>query len=330
MARIAIEMPKLGYDMETGKVGGWLKRVGDTITRGDVIAEIETDKSTVEMEATASGTLAEIVHDAGARSRSASRSPGSRTAPNVADPPRRRTPRTRSLGVTPSSPARCAARSRGGWSRARPTAPHFYLSTEIEMDALLAAGRRDQRGPRARGPHHGDGVPAPCRRPDPARAPGLQRGLGRRRRGALGRDQHRRRDRPRRRAHRAGPARLRRSRRRVDLAAGLADLVARTRAGKLRAAEIGEGTFTLSNLGMFDVTSFTAIITPPQVAILATARTVERPVVRDGEVVVRRIMTRDAVVRPSRGRRGRGGALPRHAQGAARGARRLGRTARAA
>ena len=66
MARIAIEMPRLGYDMETGKVAGWLKRVGDTITRGDVIAEIETDTSTVEMEATASGTLAEIVHDAGA------------------------------------------------------------------------------------------------------------------------------------------------------------------------------------------------------------------------------------------------------------------------
>jgi pyruvate dehydrogenase E2 component (dihydrolipoamide acetyltransferase) len=52
MARIAIEMPRLGYDMETGKVSGWLKQVGDTISRGDVIAEIETDKSTVEMEAT--------------------------------------------------------------------------------------------------------------------------------------------------------------------------------------------------------------------------------------------------------------------------------------
>ncbi len=65
MARIPIEMPKLGYDMETGKVGGWLKRVGDVISRGDVIAEIETDKSTVEMEATASGTLTEIVHGPG-------------------------------------------------------------------------------------------------------------------------------------------------------------------------------------------------------------------------------------------------------------------------
>ena len=110
----------------------------------------------------------------------------------------------------------------------------------------------------------------------------------------------------------------------ADLAAGLGDLVARTRAGKLRAPEIGEGTFTLSNLGMFDVTAFTAIITPPQVAILATARTVERPVVRDGQVVIRRVMTRHAVVRPSGRRRGRCGRVPRHAQGPPRGARRLG------
>mgnify|MGYP003415678910 CR=1 FL=1 len=66
MARIAIEMPKLGYDMEVGTVAAWVKKVGDTVARGDVLAEIETEKSTVEMEATASGTLAEIVHDAGA------------------------------------------------------------------------------------------------------------------------------------------------------------------------------------------------------------------------------------------------------------------------
>jgi pyruvate/2-oxoglutarate dehydrogenase complex dihydrolipoamide acyltransferase (E2) component len=65
MARVPIEMPKLGYDMETGKVGSWLKKVGDSIARGEVIAEIETDKSTVDMEATAAGTLAEIVHQTG-------------------------------------------------------------------------------------------------------------------------------------------------------------------------------------------------------------------------------------------------------------------------
>jgi pyruvate/2-oxoglutarate dehydrogenase complex dihydrolipoamide acyltransferase (E2) component len=59
MARIAIEMPRLGYDMETGRIAAWVKQVGERVARGDVIAEIETEKSTVEMEATASGTLVE-------------------------------------------------------------------------------------------------------------------------------------------------------------------------------------------------------------------------------------------------------------------------------
>lgn len=76
-----------------------------------------------------------------------------------------------------------------------------------------------------------------------------------------------------------------------DLATALGDLVARTRIGKLRAPEINDGTFTLSNLGMFEVSAFTAIITPPQVAILATARTEARAVVRDDGVVIRRMMT---------------------------------------
>lgn len=76
-----------------------------------------------------------------------------------------------------------------------------------------------------------------------------------------------------------------------QLGAELRDLVARAKTGKLRAPEIAEGTFTLSNLGGLGVTSFTAIITPPQVAILATGATEARAVVRDGEVVVRRMMS---------------------------------------
>ena len=167
--------------------------------------------------------------------------------------------------------------------------PHFYLSTEIEMDALLAtadvanAGRsREDRvtvtafllravaltlagHPAFNAAWNGDvverwdaiNIGVAIALDDGLIAPALldcrDRGVG-------------------------------------DLATGLADLVARTRAGKLRAAEIGEGTFTLSNLGMFEVTAFTAIVTPPQVAILATARTVERAVVRDGTLTMRRIM----------------------------------------
>jgi pyruvate dehydrogenase E2 component (dihydrolipoamide acetyltransferase) len=66
MARIPVNMPKLGYDMETGRVAGWLKNVGDRVERGEALAEIETEKSTVEMESTAAGTLAEIVAGTGA------------------------------------------------------------------------------------------------------------------------------------------------------------------------------------------------------------------------------------------------------------------------
>ena len=50
------------------------------------------------------------------------------------------------------------------------------------------------------------------------------------------------------------------------------------------------GTFTVSNLGMFRITRFAAIINPPEPAILAVGATQERPVVRDGEVVARPMM----------------------------------------
>lgn len=71
----------------------------------------------------------------------------------------------------------------------------------------------------------------------------------------------------------------------------LRDLAARARAGKLRVPEMNEPTFTLSNLGTYGVTDFTAILNPPQVAILATGRAEQRPVVEDGSIVARTTMT---------------------------------------
>lgn len=76
-----------------------------------------------------------------------------------------------------------------------------------------------------------------------------------------------------------------------ELGESLNDLVARTRAGGLRSKELGGATFTLSNLGMFDVSAFVAIITPPQVATLATARPTPRLALRDGELVEESRMT---------------------------------------
>lgn len=64
--RTEIKMANLGYDMSTGRVARWLKQPGDAVQRGEPIVEVDTDKATVEMEATQSGTLAEIVAPEGA------------------------------------------------------------------------------------------------------------------------------------------------------------------------------------------------------------------------------------------------------------------------
>jgi len=69
------------------------------------------------------------------------------------------------------------------------------------------------------------------------------------------------------------------------------DLSERARAGKLRPVDITGGTFTISNLGMFDVDEFTAIITPPQIAVLAVGRIGDRVVAINSQPVVRATMT---------------------------------------
>jgi pyruvate dehydrogenase E2 component (dihydrolipoamide acetyltransferase) len=73
----------------------------------------------------------------------------------------------------------------------------------------------------------------------------------------------------------------------AEIAAARADVVERARGGKLQQADLDGGTFTISNLGMFGIERFIAVLNPPQAAILAVGSTEERPVVVDGEVVVR-------------------------------------------
>jgi pyruvate dehydrogenase E2 component (dihydrolipoyllysine-residue acetyltransferase) len=77
----------------------------------------------------------------------------------------------------------------------------------------------------------------------------------------------------------------------AEIAVARADLVARSREGKLQAADLEGGTFTISNLGMYGVEQFVAVLNPPQAAILAVGAIEERPVARDGGVVARPMMT---------------------------------------
>ncbi len=76
----------------------------------------------------------------------------------------------------------------------------------------------------------------------------------------------------------------------LDVAAQAHALVDRARMGKPTSKDLSGGTFTISNLGMYSVEHFTAVINPPQAAILATSAIKERPVVRDGQVVISRTM----------------------------------------
>ncbi|MET0897526.1 MAG: dihydrolipoamide acetyltransferase family protein [Mycobacterium sp.] len=75
------------------------------------------------------------------------------------------------------------------------------------------------------------------------------------------------------------------------ITAQVADLAGRARGGKIKQAELEGGSFSVSNLGMYGVTEFSAILNPPQSGILAVGGATQRPVVVDGELAVGTVMT---------------------------------------
>jgi pyruvate dehydrogenase E2 component (dihydrolipoamide acetyltransferase) len=77
----------------------------------------------------------------------------------------------------------------------------------------------------------------------------------------------------------------------ADIASRRRDLTERARAGRLQPSDIGGATFTISNLGMFDVDAFTAIIVPPQAGILAVGAIADRVVAVAGSAAVRPMVT---------------------------------------
>ncbi|MBV8078786.1 MAG: 2-oxo acid dehydrogenase subunit E2, partial [Actinobacteria bacterium] len=77
----------------------------------------------------------------------------------------------------------------------------------------------------------------------------------------------------------------------TELATRRAEVIGRARENRLRQEDIEGGTFTISNLGMYGVEQFVAVLNPPQAAILAVGATQDRAVVVDGDVVVRPMLT---------------------------------------
>ncbi len=58
-------MPQLGFDMEQGTIQRWLKQEGEHVSRGEPLAEVETDKATLQVESYATGTLTKIIRQEG-------------------------------------------------------------------------------------------------------------------------------------------------------------------------------------------------------------------------------------------------------------------------
>ena len=151
-------------------------------------------------------------------------------------------------------------------TESKQTVPHFYLTVDCEIDRAAGDARRGQRGggrqalgQRLR--HQGGGAGA-------AEGAGGERVVERGRDPALERGRHRGRGRARRRAHHADHQE-RRPKGLAAISAEMKDLAARARAGKLKLTEFQGGTFSISNLGMFGIKEFAAVINPPQGCILA-------------------------------------------------------------
>ena len=77
----------------------------------------------------------------------------------------------------------------------------------------------------------------------------------------------------------------------AEVAAARGDIVGRARDSKLTTQDLEDGTFTISNLGMFGIEQFVAVLNPPQAAILAVGATLDTPVAREGGIAIRPVLT---------------------------------------
>ena len=366
-----IVMPQMGYDMREGTVVRWYKQEGETVDRGEVIADIETDKATVEFEAYAGGVLGRIVAEAGVAvpvgnliaiitqpgeavpdapepaAPAAEPAPAAAPAPAPAAAPPTPAPAPSADGEVRASPiARRLAREQGidlslltgtgpngrivesdvlnyqpapavvapaaaavaaapadsriELSRMRQTiarvtadskatAPHFYVTAEIDMGKAMALRRdvNDAADPDNRVSVNDLMVKA-CAlalaqhpkfnsffRGDHLEVHGAMNiGI------AIALDTG---------LILPGVSNCE-SKSLLQIATATKDLIDRANNGTLRNDEYSGTTFSISNMGMFDVESFTAIIYPPHAAILAVGSVKEQPVVRGGELAVGQMM----------------------------------------
>lgn len=299
-------MPAMEMDQESATLVRWLKPAGSVVVQGEPIMEIETDKVTVEIEAPRSGVLDSLLAEEGdvvavgtvvALIRSSGEGATASTPSTVA-PPRKdagSTDRAQGSELEPapfrdqpldSVQARAAARLQ----RSHAEAPHVALRRTIDASALVGGADGEERDSAPDGSSLLSRVLAAC---------------------ALSLVEF-----PRLNAHfvddsvrlwtdvHLGVAvaiddalivpviRQAQLKSAAQLAAEIRDLALRARSSQLTPAEVRGSTFSVTNLGMFDVDDFTAILNPPEVAILTVGRVERRAVPSsDGSVAVAPTLT---------------------------------------
>jgi pyruvate dehydrogenase E2 component (dihydrolipoamide acetyltransferase) len=305
-------MPALGMAQETGKLVRWLKREGEQVAKGEPLMEVETDKATVEVEAPASGTVAAVTAAEGddvavGKAIALILAPGESVPSVPAAPPAQRpaaSPKARRLaaergvdiahiaGTGPDGAVLeediLQAGGAGGraksavWramaqnvSRSWREAPHFFVIREVDATALVERRVRESEGvtytdllvsavaaalvkhPRMNASSEEVNVGLAVALPDGLIVPVIH-----------------------------GADRLSVA----EIAARRRQLLDGVRGGKLRASDLSGGTFTVSNLGMYGVDLFTAILTEGQAGILAIGRIADRVVAHEGAPSIRPTM----------------------------------------
>jgi pyruvate dehydrogenase E2 component (dihydrolipoamide acetyltransferase) len=327
---IDVIMPALGMAQDTGRLVRWLRPVGASVVKGEPLMEVETDKVTVEVEAPADGVLsAPAAHEGddvpvgqvvawilapGENATSATDGSTPARARVAASPKARRVAAEHGVDLAilrgrgpggaivaadveeaiGSSDARAELGSTWRTMAERTTAswqsvPHFWLQRQVDASRLLTWRDAARRRPGLEEVTIGDLVlciSARALREHPRVNSSWQRdtivpGEGIHVGVAVAVDDglvvpviHD--------ADRLGLA---------QLAARRRELVEAAHGRRLRPDDVHGGTFTISNLGMFGVDAFQAIVNPPQAAILAVGRVCDRPVVLDGALVARPMLT---------------------------------------